>query len=165
MKQWLKYGNYPTILVSHDREEVSFLSRRVGCIHQGRLGKLKEKEVFFQSPTSKIQATLSGGYNITEVEEEEDGTWFATNWNRFIGGRERKKLFGLGIKEEKIDWKDNGGYPVFLEEIWEIDTLEGSRYMGKVKGGGILRCYKKPPSPSSDCVYLPKEEIIFFEEE
>lgn len=66
----------PSILVSHDRNEVFRLCNRIGVIDKGKLTEIQDKEDFFNSPLSAAAARLTGCKNITRLRS--DG--FAEDW-------------------------------------------------------------------------------------
>lgn len=66
----------PSVLVSHDRNEVYRLSDTIGVMDNGRLIDVQDKKSFFEHPSSVVAARLTGCKNITALTP--DG--FASDW-------------------------------------------------------------------------------------
>ncbi len=66
----------PSVLVSHDRNEVYRLSDTIGVMDNGRLIGIQDKESFFDRPSSVVSARLTGCKNITSL----GGDGFASDW-------------------------------------------------------------------------------------
>lgn len=66
----------PSVLVSHDRNEVYRMCGTIGVMDAGTLIEVQDKESFFSHPSSVASARLTGCKNITSLTP--DG--FASDW-------------------------------------------------------------------------------------
>ncbi len=66
----------PSVLVSHDRNEVYRMCGTIGVMNNGALTDVQDKESFFAHPSSVVAARLTGCKNITALTK--DG--FASDW-------------------------------------------------------------------------------------
>lgn len=66
----------PSVLVSHDRNEVYRMCGTIGVLDNGTLVEVQDKESFFAHPASVVSARLTGCKNITSLTT--DG--FAIDW-------------------------------------------------------------------------------------
>lgn len=66
----------PSVLVSHDRNEVYRMCDTIGVMDNGSLIDVQDKESFFKHPATVASARLTGCKNITAVTK--DG--FASDW-------------------------------------------------------------------------------------
>ena len=71
----------PSVLVSHDRNEVFRMCDTIGVMDNGSLIDIQDKEGFFDHPATLVAARLTGCKNITRLTE--DG--FATDWGIKLG--------------------------------------------------------------------------------
>lgn len=70
MKEILKETACPVLFVSHNREEVFQLSKRIGVIEQGRMGTVRLAKEMFGRPETIQEAILCGCENIIPLTQE-----------------------------------------------------------------------------------------------
>ncbi len=95
----------PSVLVSHDRNEVYRMCDSIGVMDNGTLVEVQDKETFFTCPSSVVAARLTGCKNITRLEP--DG--FASDW---------------GIKLELPDLKESIKYAGYRAHYFEMTDSE-----------------------------------------
>lgn len=70
MKEILKDTACPVLFVSHNREEVFQLSKRIGVIEQGRMGTIRLAKEMFDRPKTIQEAILCGCENVIPLTQE-----------------------------------------------------------------------------------------------
>ncbi len=80
LKVTLRETATPVIYVSHSRDEVYRICDKIGCIVDGRMDSVMDRDEFFQNPGTRDAAVLSGCKNISEAEIMEDGLILARDW-------------------------------------------------------------------------------------
>lgn len=86
------------VLVSHDRNEVYRLTNRIAVMEQGKIVDIQEKRALFENPKTLAATLLTGCKNISRLEKQEDGRYFALDWGIYIKGRalsEQVKYVGV----------------------------------------------------------------------
>lgn len=95
----LKQYHKPTILVSHQRDEVYRMSQEIAIIHQGKIIEKEKKEKLFTYPKTLIAARLIGCENFSKIEvKNHQTTLLKYNFTFPI----EKKASDVGIKADDI---------------------------------------------------------------
>lgn len=85
----------PSMLVSHDRNEVYRIADSIGVMEYGSLIEIQDKEDFFGSPQTVTAARLTGCKNITRLEPAEDGCIRAVDWGIRLRSADTKRFEGM----------------------------------------------------------------------
>ena len=87
------------LLVSHDRNEVYRLTDRIAVMEQGKVVDVQEKKALFQNPKTLAATLLTGCKNISRLEKQEDGRFFALDWGIYITAKESlEKIKYVGFR-------------------------------------------------------------------
>lgn len=70
----------PVVLVTHDRDEVYRMCRRMACLSEGRLSDLGFVREVFRRPKTLTAARLSGCKNLSAICFEPDGSAIVPGW-------------------------------------------------------------------------------------
>ena len=81
MEEELNKLNTIVLFVSHDRDEVYRLSKRIGSMNNGIIEVIEEKKEFFDNPKTVNAAVLSGCKNIVKAEKKDDHHINVPEWN------------------------------------------------------------------------------------
>lgn len=72
------------ILVSHDRDEVYRMSDSIAVMDGGRVQTIGSRNDVFANPQTRQGAVLTGCKNVSTVEKQPDGRYFATDWGMML---------------------------------------------------------------------------------
>lgn len=126
MRQLLQEVHKPTLLVSHNRDEVYRLCNVVSCVNRGKVEVIEPVKEFFRNPKTKAAAALSGCKNIADVElayEEGQAVLQA-------GSRDYKfafTSFPTQMSENKMSWDEVGAIGIrahYLEPIYQGQQVQ-----------------------------------------
>ncbi len=108
----------PSVLVSHDRNEVFRLASRIGVMDGGNIVEIQDRNGFFDHPRTVASARLTGCKNISRLTVRPDGTAYADDWGVSLNPGENvsfesAKMVGyrahyFEFKDDKA-WTDAGG--------------------------------------------------------
>ena len=91
------------LLVSHNRDEVFRLSRRIAVMNRGRVDVCGMKEALFADPVTRTGAFLTGCQNISRAERLPDGRIRAVDWGvSLTAPREANHAAYVGIRMQDI---------------------------------------------------------------
>ena len=127
----------PSVLVSHDRNEVYRMCGRIGVMDNGTLTDVQDKKSFFQSPSTVVAARLTGCKNITRICS--DG--YAPDWGirlRLPQNTDASVVRFVGYRAhyfERVDESNKNQDNVFEVKIERVieDTFS-TAYCFKQKG-------------------------------
>lgn len=104
-----------TLYVSHNRDEVYRICRKVCVINDGRSEKVSSVDEFFNAPPTLASALLSGCKNYSKIKKLSNGTVYAIDWKTslncsahvpddagYIGVRAHK-ILPLGDKDNCVN--------------------------------------------------------------
>ena len=104
-----------TLYVSHNRDEVYRICRKVCVINDGRSEKVSSVDEFFNAPPTLASALLSGCKNYSKIKKLSNGTVYAVDWKTslncsahvpddagYIGVRAHK-ILPLGDKDNCVN--------------------------------------------------------------
>lgn len=100
----LKDFDGPSVLVSHDRDEVYRMCDVIGVMDNGTLIDVNDRDSFFSAPSSVVAARLTGCKNISRFK---DG--FATDWGiniKLPEGADKERIKCVGYRAhyfERVD--------------------------------------------------------------
>ena len=126
MRQLLQEVHKPTLLVSHNRDEVYRLCNMVSCVNRGKLEVIEPVKEFFRNPKTKTAATLSGCKNIADVElayEEGQAVLQAAQWDYKFAFTS----FPTQMSENKMSWDEVGAIGIrahYLEPIYQGQQVQ-----------------------------------------
>ena len=126
MRQLLQEVHKPTLLVSHNRDEVYRLCNVVSCVNRGKLEVIEPVKEFFRNPKTKTAATLSGCKNIADVElayEEGQAVLQAAQWDYKFAFTS----FPTQMSENKMSWDEVGAIGIrahYLEPIYQGQQVQ-----------------------------------------
>lgn len=87
------------LFVSHDRNEVYRLTDRIAVMEEGSLVDVKDKKSLFADPGSLAATLLTGCKNITRIERQDDGRFYAVDWGIFLkSDRSLEKIRYVGFR-------------------------------------------------------------------
>ena len=89
------------VLVSHDRNEVYRLAKRIGVMDAGTLVDVQERNAFFDNPKTVAAARLTGCKNISRIKAGDDGLVHAVDWGIALSlsvGRELADAGSVGYR-------------------------------------------------------------------
>ena len=121
MRQLLQEVHKPTLLVSHNRDEVYRLCNVVSCVNRGKLEVIEPVKEFFRNPKTKTAAALSGCKNIVDVElahEEGQTVLQAAQWNCNF----TFTSFPTQMSENRMSWDEVGAIGIrahYLEPVYQ----------------------------------------------
>lgn len=84
LREILGKYNGTTLFVSHNRDEVYRICRKVCVINDGRSEKVSTVDEFFNSPPTLASALLSGCKNYSRAEKLSNDTIYAVDWKTNI---------------------------------------------------------------------------------
>jgi molybdate transport system permease protein len=96
----------PALMVTHNIEEAYRMSEELLVLQRGQVAAFGRREDVFQRPASAEVARLTGCKNISRVQANGDGSFFATDWgiklwgDRVANGATRF----AGIRAHHIAW-------------------------------------------------------------
>ncbi len=76
----------PALMVTHNIEEAYRMSEELLVLQRGQVASLGRKEEIFRRPASAEVARLTGCKNISRVQANGDGSFFATDWGIQLRG-------------------------------------------------------------------------------
>ena len=126
MRQLLQEVHKPTLLVSHNRDEVYRLCNVVSCVNRGKLEVIEPVKEFFRNPKTKTAAALSGCKNIADVElayEEGQTVLQAAQWDYKFAFTS----FPTQMSENKMSWDEVGAIGIrahYLEPIYQGQQVQ-----------------------------------------
>ena len=126
MRQILQEVHKPTLLVSHNRDEVYRLCNVVSCVNRGKLEVIEPVKEFFRNPKTKTAAALSGCKNIADVElahEEGQTVLQAAQWNCNF----TFTSFPTQMSENRMSWDEVGAIGIrahYLEPIYQGQQVQ-----------------------------------------
>ena len=126
MRQILQEVHKPTLLVSHNRDEVYRLCNVVSCVNRGKLEVIEPVKEFFRNPKTKTAATLSGCKNIVDVElahEEEQTVLQAVQWDCNF----TFTSFPTQMSENRMSWDEVGAIGIrahYLEPVYQGQQVQ-----------------------------------------
>ena len=126
MRQLLQEVHKPTLLVSHNRDEVYRLCNVVSCVNRGKLEVIEPVKEFFRNPKTKTAAALSGCKNIADVElayEEGQAVLQAAQWDYKFAFTS----FPTQMSENKMSWDEVGAIGIrahYLEPIYQGQQVQ-----------------------------------------
>ena len=126
MRQLLQEVHKPTLLVSHNRDEVYRLCNVVSCVNRGKLEVIEPVKEFFRNPKTKTAAALSGCKNIADVElayEEGQTVLQAAQWDYKFAFTS----FPTQMSENKMSWDEVGAIGIrahYLEPIYQGQQMQ-----------------------------------------
>ncbi len=126
MRQLLQEVHKPTLLVSHNRDEVYRLCNVVSCVNRGKLEVIEPVKEFFRNPKTKTAAALSGCKNIADVElayEEGQIVLQAAQWDYKFAFTS----FPTQMSENKMSWDEVGAIGIrahYLEPIYQGQQVQ-----------------------------------------
>ena len=126
MRQLLQEVHKPTLLVSHNRDEVYRLCNVVSCVNRGKLEVIEPVKEFFRNPKTKTSAALSGCKNIADVElayEEGQTVLQAAQWDYKFAFTS----FPTQMSENKMSWDEVGAIGIrahYLEPIYQGQQVQ-----------------------------------------
>ena len=142
----------PSVLVSHDRNEVYRMCGTIGVMDDGTLIDVQDKDGFFEHPATVVSARLTGCKNITALTE--DG--FASDWGIKLELPTRccAKFAGYRAHFFEVVGEDQKGKPnVFEVEVERVIEDTFSRVICfKQKGN-------KSESPDSLLTYITGKDV------
>ncbi|HLR20527.1 MAG TPA: ATP-binding cassette domain-containing protein [Tissierellaceae bacterium] len=101
--------NTPTILVSHDKNEVYRLSDTVAIMKNGKIVEENTKKNIFNNPSSVYSANLIGYKNISEIQFIDRDTLYVKDWNLNLNiDNYNKNARYIGINQQNINLKLKG---------------------------------------------------------
>lgn len=115
----------PSVLVSHDRNEVYRMCDTIGVMDMGELTEVKPRDEFFDDPTSVVAARLTGCKNISAV----DDSGFASDWGIRVTLPAGSTCRYIGYRAhylERVGKEMNGEANVFDAKVERVieDTFE-----------------------------------------
>ena len=126
MRQLLQEVHKPTLLVSHNRDEVYRLCNVASCVNRGKLEVIEPVKEFFRNPKTKTAAALSGCKNIADVElayEEGQTVLQAAQWDYKFAFTS----FPTQMSENKMSWDEVGAIGIrahYLEPIYQGQQVQ-----------------------------------------
>ena len=126
MRQILQEVHKPTLLVSHNRDEVYRLCNVVSCVNRGKMEVVEPVKEFFKNPKTKTAAALSGCKNIADVElthEEGQTVLQAAQWDckfTFMS-------FPTQMSENRMSWDEVGAIGIrahYLEPVYQSQQVQ-----------------------------------------
>ena len=126
MRQLLQEVHKPTLLVSHNRDEVYRLCNVVSCVNRGKMEVIEPVKEFFRNPKTKAAAALSGCKNIADVElayEEGQAVLQAAQWDYKFAFTS----FPTQMSENKMSWDEVGAIGIrahYLEPIYQGQQVQ-----------------------------------------
>jgi molybdate transport system ATP-binding protein len=110
MRQILNEVQKTTLFVSHNRDEVYRLCRRVSCIDKGRMEGAYGVREFFQNPRTRTAAILSGCKNISSARVIDSHHVFAMDWNTAFELRREipENINAVGIRAHYFKMEKGG---------------------------------------------------------
>ncbi len=142
----------PSVLVSHDRNEVYRMCGTIGVMDDGTLIDVQDKDGFFEHPATVVSARLTGCKNITALTE--DG--FASDWGikLELPSGSSAKFAGYRAHFFEVVGEDQKGKPnVFEVEVERVIEDTFSRVICfKQKGN-------KSESPDSLLTYITGKDV------
>src|SRR5699024_10818757 len=101
--------NTPTILVSHDKNEIYRLSDTVAILKNGKIVEENTKKNIFNNPSSVYSANLIGYKNISEIQFIDRDTLYVKDWNLNLNiDNYNKNARYIGINQQNINLKLKG---------------------------------------------------------
>ena len=145
--------NGPSVLVSHDRNEVYRMCGTIGVMDNGTLIDVQDKESFFKHPATVISARLTGCKNITALTE--DG--FASDWGirlELPAGTGAAKFAGYRAHYFEVVGEEYKGRPnVFEVEVERVIEDTFSRVICFRQKGN------ESTSPDSLLTYITGKDV------
>lgn len=80
VRQTMEQFGKTVILVSHDRDEVFRMSRKIAVMDNGRIQAIGTREQVFANPGTRRGAMLTGCKFVSGIEQLGDGRIFAQEW-------------------------------------------------------------------------------------
>lgn len=96
----------PALLVTHNIEEAYRMSEELLVLQRGQVAAFGPKVDIFRRPASAELARLTGCKNISRLQANADGSFFATDWGlRLRGERAANQATRFaGIRAHHIEW-------------------------------------------------------------
>ena len=126
MRQILQEVHKPTLLVSHNRDEVYRLCNVVSCVNRGKMEVIEPVKEFFKNPKTKTAAALSGCKNIADVElthEEGQTVLQAVQWDCKFNFTS----FPTQMSENRMSWDEVGSIGIrahYLEPVYQGQQVQ-----------------------------------------
>ncbi len=117
----------PTILVSHDRNEVYRICDEVVVLNNGQMEVFSDKNSVFLNPKTVANSVLVGFDNHSKVEVE-NGRAYASEFGMYLDDSIDKDITYIGVKASDIKINTNGEYKPFIVK----------RVIPEVKGNIII---------------------------
>ena len=112
----------PMILVSHDRNEVYRLARKIGIMDNGNLIDIQDRDDFFDNPRTVTSARLTGCKNISNIEYRDEKI-YAKDWGIYLDIP--KQVLDKKKKDlEKIKYVGYRGHYFKLKEKLGVNTFK-----------------------------------------
>ncbi|WP_050747984.1 sulfate/molybdate ABC transporter ATP-binding protein [Peptoniphilus sp. oral taxon 386] len=105
VKQVLEEYNIPSILVSHNKDEVYRMCDEVCVLHCGKSEPIQETKSLFLKPNTLSAAMLSGFKNYSEIKYVEKDRVYAIDWDIYLSVLENNfenKIVGINSSSFKI---------------------------------------------------------------
>ncbi|MDR1894933.1 MAG: ATP-binding cassette domain-containing protein [Spirochaetales bacterium] len=104
----LEQFNGPAVYVSHNRDEVYRICRRVCIINNGKSEQTMDVKTLFVQPETFSAALLSGCKNYSRAEKQGENTLFALDWNcRITRPNLPENLRYIGLRAHYISLGQN----------------------------------------------------------
>ncbi len=127
----------PSILVSHNRDEIYRLADRAAAMVKGKMGEVNPVKELFHNPRTREAAVLTGCKNVEYAKKTGENTLFIPGWNvnlqvdRSVNFEEgyvgiRAHRFRLKLESELSDKQYNVfslGEPEVVEEPFEVTVF------------------------------------------
>ena len=158
------------LLVSHSRDEVYRLCKRVGVIDQGKLQPVRCVKELFDDPSTLAEVLLSGCKNVSEVTITPENQLESKEWGLRLDGGDKvtEEIRYVAIRAHDIEIGTGPRNNVKCQIVQSIeDMFEWIVSLEPVGNKGVL--YLKRPKLKGEFyevgqildVHLPVEKLMF----
>lgn len=162
------------LFVSHDRNEVYRLTERIAVMEEGQMVDIQDKEDLFQNPCTLAATLLTGCKNVSRLERQPDGKFYAVDWGIYISAmQDLAKIKYVGFRAHYFETtstiEEENVIQCKIERVIEdtFSTVIMFRQEGNLESGdwSFMRCElpKEKWQKIKDkplFLKMPKEKLI-----
>ncbi len=153
------------LFVSHSRDEVTRLCKKVCVLTDGHSGEVGTVQALMRAPKTLSAARLSGCKNFSRAELRENGL-YCTDWGVFLQTPDADKAVRyVGLRAHNLQFAEaENAIDCTVTRV--IDNVFSYIVMLKTPGGGLLRMefdkelHLPPPEGRAVTVYFDPEALL-----
>lgn len=170
VKNLLDHFEGPSLLVSHNRDEIYRLCDRIAVYHNGQLDVIGEKKQVFAHPLTRTAAVLTGCRNVLEASPAGEHSLWINGWNIQLKTTlpVNRQSQAVGIRAHYFTCVDTDGENVIPCQVNSVveSPFETIAYL-RPAGGTELLCWKaeqavvqKAAQQNQMYLYIAPEQVL-----